>query len=520
MASSSPFAHDSQNPFFVPGQASVFAPVAASDSEHEATGGYAMIKSAPAVDANEVECERTALEIVVRWGDETLHMEHLSAAKSFTVGEAEGCDVVLPADRIGAARVELVRAEGNEMIVRIPANAEGSLAMNGQRTSLGELEAAGRLQSGERSLRLALGERLELELGGFAVVVAAVRAGKKIAGKSSKDGRAAGFAGLSALLHGGLVAAMFAFVPSLASSEDASMADEQAYRLLQAMSALQEKSQEETKDESPRDEKRNAEGGTGAPAAGESGKMGEVNSKATNRHYAMSGGAQERTLDRVAAIEEARNFGMAGMLASLEGGNPDAPYAVWGTEANGPDAMMANGNMWGDAPGEAGGVGGLGLSGIGEGGGGRFQAIGLGNIATVGRGSGSCTAANCQGFGDGVGGVGGGHKSKPPILRMSSPSVSGRIPPEVIQRVVRQSFGRFRGCYEAGLRNNPSLQGRVAVSFIIGRDGAVSGAQNGGSDLADSNVVSCVVRSFYGLSFPAPEGGVVRVTYPIMFSPG
>ena len=54
MASSSPFAHDSQNPFLVSGQASVFAPVAASDSEQEATGGYAMIKSAPAVDASEV----------------------------------------------------------------------------------------------------------------------------------------------------------------------------------------------------------------------------------------------------------------------------------------------------------------------------------------------------------------------------------------------------------------------------------------------------------------------------------
>ena len=27
-------------------------------------------------------------------------------------------------------------------------------------------------------------------------------------------------------------------------------------------------------------------------------------------------------------------------------------------------------------------------------------------------------------------------------------------------------------------------------------------------------------RAFYGLSFPQPEGGIVTVTYPIMFSPG
>ena len=37
--------------------------------------------------------------------------------------------------------------------------------------------------------------------------------------------------------------------------------------------------------------------------------------------------------------------------------------------------------------------------------------------------------------------------------------VNGRLPPEVIQRIVRQNFGRFRLCYENGLRNNPNLAG-------------------------------------------------------------
>ena len=95
-----------------------------------------------------------------------------------------------------------------------------------------------------------------------------------------------------------------------------------------------------------------------------------------------------------------------------------------------------------------------------------------------------------------------------------------RLPPEVIQRIVRQNFGRFRLCYENGLKNNPSLTGRVSVRFVIGRDGAVSNVGNGGSDMPDSGVVSCVVRSFYGLSFPQPEGGIVTVVYPISFSPG
>lgn len=107
-----------------------------------------------------------------------------------------------------------------------------------------------------------------------------------------------------------------------------------------------------------------------------------------------------------------------------------------------------------------------------------------------------------------------------PILRQGNTVVEGRMPPEVIQRIVRQSFGRFRLCYENGLRHNASLEGKVAVKFVIGRDGAVSAASDGGSDIGDGAMVDCVVRAFGNLSFPQPEGDVVKVVYPIIFKPG
>lgn len=98
---------------------------------------------------------------------------------------------------------------------------------------------------------------------------------------------------------------------------------------------------------------------------------------------------------------------------------------------------------------------------------------------------------------------------------------NGHIPPEVIQRIVRQNFGRLRLCYENGLRNNPNLAGRVSVRFVIGRDGGVMSTANGGSDLPDAGVVSCVVSAFHGLQFPQSEEGdsAVTVTYPISFAP-
>ena len=89
----------------------------------------------------------------------------------------------------------------------------------------------------------------------------------------------------------------------------------------------------------------------------------------------------------------------------------------------------------------------------------------------------------------------------------------------MIQRIVRQNFGRFRQCYEIGQRSNPNLEGRVTARFVIGRDGAVSNVSAGG-DLPDAQVRSCVASAFYGLSFPAPDAGIVTVSYPIMLQPG
>jgi hypothetical protein len=176
--------------------------------------------------------------------------------------------------------------------------------------------------------------------------------------------------------------------------------------------------------------------------------------------------------------------------------------------------------MWARTLGEHFGSEGLGLSGIGEGGGGRGEGIGLGDIGTLGRGRGLCDSGPCDGFGDGTGRLSNArHQIRPPRVRVAPPSVSGRLPPEVIQRIVRQNFGRFRYCYESGLRNQPSLQGRVSVSFVIGRDGRVSNV-SGGGDLPDTAVTSCITRAFYGLSFPRPEDGIVMVRYPIVLTPG
>lgn len=183
----------------------------------------------------------------------------------------------------------------------------------------------------------------------------------------------------------------------------------------------------------------------------------------------------------------------------------------------GGDPMSARGNMWGSEIGDSFGAGGLGLSGVGEGGGGRGEAVGLGRIGVVGHGAGTGSG---QGFGSGQQRLSGEHRTPGPTVRMGATQVSGRIPPEIIQRVVRQNYGRFRLCYQQSLTTSPSLTGRVAVRFTILPSGDVANVADAGSDLPAPAVVACVVRAFQGLLFPAPESGSVTVVYPLLFNPG
>lgn len=484
---------------------------------------YQIVKGGMPVRSDEVETAASAIEVRVLWGRNLLHIAHLSPVRSFYVGESAGkgntVDYTIPQAKLGASRIAIVEAAGGMAVAVVPPNAGGWVeAGNNQgRTPLQQAAQGGRVA-------LNSGTSVRIEIGDIIFEVNAVASGRKVTAAVTLAAVITG----SALLYvlgagvgvGGFLAATAMFTPDLNSTSADDVNDEQRYLISHYLDSAAEKELEEKPAEEVAESSAdNKEGGTGTRAKGEEGSMGNPNSKQSGNRYGVAG--PETNADphiaRQAALRDAAEFGMIGLLNSGAGGDPDAPTAPWGRDDSlGNDPLSARGNMWGDAIGESFGAGGLGLTGIGEGGGGRGEGIGLGGIGTLGHGAGTGSG---QGFGSGHGRLSGAHRAKPPQVRMGATSVSGRLPPEVIQRIVRQNFGRFRLCYENGLRNNPNLQGTVAVTFVIGRDGSVSNV-GGGGGMPDSGVVSCVTRAFYGLGFPAPEGGVVRVTYPISFSPG
>lgn len=208
--------------------------------------------------------------------------------------------------------------------------------------------------------------------------------------------------------------------------------------------------------------------------------------------------------------DEPSQFGMLGLLAGI--GSDEVPKD-WGASGAG-----GVGDLFGrDVP----ALGPELLSGVGQGGGGRGQGIGLGSIGGFGICDDGCAGAySLAGHGRGHGiGLGRGHHATVVCrLPMMSATASKRLPAEVIQRIVRQNAGRFRGCYEDGLAKNPSLAGRVAVKFMIARDGSVSMAEDAGSTFPDPSVIACIVRAYQTISFPESDSAI-GVTYPLELSP-
>jgi hypothetical protein len=97
-------------------------------------------------------------------------------------------------------------------------------------------------------------------------------------------------------------------------------------------------------------------------------------------------------------------------------------------------------------------------------------------------------------------------------------SVTGRLAPEIIKRLIRSQFSRFRRCYETALKSNPSLAGSVSVRYIVDEWGRVANAEvTDASTLPDPSVRECVRQVYSKIYYPIPEGGRVMVTYPIDF---
>lgn len=100
------------------------------------------------------------------------------------------------------------------------------------------------------------------------------------------------------------------------------------------------------------------------------------------------------------------------------------------------------------------------------------------------------------------------------------PPVTTDLDRDAVKKAVERHLMRLRICYAEGLRQNPNLQGRVIVKATIPAAGRPSAVENGGADVPDSRVVSCVLEAFKKMDFPAPQGASGSAVITARFFPG
>jgi TonB family protein len=441
--------------------------------------------------------------VTVGWEAEILAVRRVDRGPVI-VGSGAGSIAQVPEEALGARCWTVAVVDGAAVNLHPPQNAR--VVVERAREGGGPEDA------------LRAGDVATLWLGRFSVRIEALdRDDVRPIPRSRTGGAALAYVVLAAVVHGGLLGWARA-APAESSIDDGASQGQTLRDMILAAERRASADAEVTRDGAGLSEGTLVDGHAGdgsraggARAPGQQGASGSPLSRASGKRFAASAAADAPTPAR-----EAGDADFTATMVGLIAASARAPAAAFGADlASADDPLSSVGSMWAPSLGESFGSAALGLSGIGLGGGGEGEGIGLGTVGTLGHGAGEA--------GTGTGGAGARLIARGRTFKYNAGyrcygcgvSVSGRLPPEIIQRIIRQNMGRIRLCYETALRKNPSLSGRVTTSFVIGRDGSVSSVRISESTIGNRSVDDCVARAFSSMSFPQPEGGIVTVVYPI-----
>lgn len=422
------------------------------------------------------------------------------------IGTAPG--VEFPIEQAPAPDFPLVAPHGDDFAFQFGHGMEGEMVVNGQTTSLAELAAQGRTSISP----IPPNAKIRVRAGKTTFLVSSVPRPRRHAMPlfAALESRVLAYFAGSLTVHMGFWL-LLQQIPvedtntniDLASLEDTSM---------RSNSSNQDDPPPPEEEDKP-DDGEDESGGTGTAMALDEGKMGKKDSDRAEGQYKMQKNSEDPQLARQQAIEQARNAGILGSSALVQGG-AFASLTGTGDISSGFDDTNIYGGLLGNEAGEMNGGFGFGRSGFGPGGGGTgWGTIGTGRYGTIGHGSGT-------GSGYGVGGGRGGMRGRSsavPTVSIGQPNAQGDLDKAIIRRYIKRNIQKITYCYEKQLLAKPGLSGTVSTQFFITPNGNVASSSGSG---VDPEVANCVADVIKGIEFPKPKGGGgVQVNYPFTFRP-
>lgn len=440
------------------------------------------------------------LELRFMWGDQMVgeFFLHPGVERAFKVGSLKGVDFEMGDQLLGGPSFDVVRFGKNGAQLRFTSKMKGELQRRfGDETmTLDEAKKRGAAQSeGDGyAITLANDDFAWVDLGGVVVEVFFQPAPKPVLVPFSE---AVDFTVLNIFLVCFFLGALFVISAANRDAEGEAFDDElnsNEARIAKLLIKPPEKNPILQKFEKQKKDS----GEIAQKHKGDEGQMGKKDAPKRSAHAAPKGDPNNKDQARLLAQK-------------IFGGSGGGISTIFGHQGLGGELKSAMGNMFGAAPGDAQGFGGLGLRGSGSGGGGVGDTIGIGGIGTKGRGGGT------GGYGSGVG-VLGGKKGVDIGITSSDPVVMGSLDKELIRKVIHANRGQIRFCYESQLNRFPKLEGKVAIKFVISPSGSVASSSVAQSTVGNPELETCVAGRVRTWMFPKPKGGgVVIVTYPFIF---
>ena len=111
------------NPFARAGARCGYDRACRDDAPPEQPYTYSLVKSGPDVHPDEVEVAHVAaVEVMILWDTNVLHVSHLTPPRSFYVGEEQGknfaCDYFIPTEKLGTTRAPVVARRSRRSVQR------------------------------------------------------------------------------------------------------------------------------------------------------------------------------------------------------------------------------------------------------------------------------------------------------------------------------------------------------------------------------------------------------------------
>lgn len=461
----------------------------------------------PPVRSEEVEyTTRLAIEVVVLWGADALCASHFAVPSAVFVGGASDCDVALPAELLGTERRCVAVSSHGDVCAVLPGGVRGWLTLpDGSTRPFDEGTPVPFGEHSERLLPLALGYRAHLCFSSVEIQVATVRLGRPCRRALGLDASLLASLGMSALMVAGLMAVLSRLTPVLGLNHD-EQAERARLLLVRTYLAAAAERAEESQSEGGREPSRAAATKrppqSAVPREATSNEA-DIDAQPVESALGLQGTATPARdpIERRQQVEGARKFGIIGMLDWPELSDPRLRFE---RNLDGEELALMQQLFNPDGASVPEGPGGLSLSGVGIGGGGKADVIGLAAVRTAAEGQGR----ELDRF-PGATSETGAHTPRAVALRQRESIVSDPLAAASIRRAVLAERTTLRKCHEG----SGEAVG-VMVRFVVLGNGQIDHV-NATDPALPANVSRCIERVFLGLSVPNPVSRPVHVAYRV-----